>query len=132
MTEISHNGIYTVAEAALIPIADVMSKMPAGVSPRYVRETMTRLGLTRKIGRAYHTTPEEVAQYLDVLKQEGLCREKTARQGRTSSRISGARRGMRVATSPSVSAVVSPERELKEALARIAGPKRKHRNSAMT
>lgn len=129
---LSDPPLTVMGEDKLIPIADVMSKMPAGVSPRYVRETMTRLGLTRKIGRAYHTTPEEVAQYLAVLKQEGLCREKTARQGRTSSRISGARRGMRGAMSPSVSAVVSPERELKEALARIAGPNRKHRNSAMT
>lgn len=124
--------IYTPAEAALIPIADVMSKMPAGINPRYVRETMTKMGLTRKIGRTYYTTPEEVAQYLSVLRQEGLCREKTARQGRTSSRTSVARRGTRGAMSPSVLAIVSPERELKEALARIAGPKRSVKSSAMT
>lgn len=124
--------IYTPSEAALIPIADVMSKMPAGVSPRYVRETMTKLKLARKIGRAYYTTPDQVARYLEVLKQEGLCREPTARQRRGSSRTSGARRGTRAGTSPSALAVVSPEYELREALARIAGPSRKHKSSATT
>jgi hypothetical protein len=116
-----------------VPISVVLERLPAGkYTPRYVRETMSKLGFARKIGREYLTTPGEAESFIKHVKENGLCLGKIGHLGRTSSRTSGARRGTRAAMSPSVLAVVSPERELKEALERIAGPKHKRRSSVTT
>jgi hypothetical protein len=119
-----------IAGKPFIPIDDVMAKLGPKFNRRYVREAMSDLGFARKIGREYFTTPGEAQSFLRHVEENGLC--KTGRRARTSNRTSGARRGTRGALSPSVTAIVSPERELKEALARIAGPKRRPRNSATT
>jgi hypothetical protein len=134
MTEIQERP-FTVATGreSFVPVSDVLGQLPPGkFSPRYVREAMSRLGFARKLGREYFTTPGEVQKFLEHIKENGLCR-KTERHGQPSSRTGVARRvGTRGAMSPSVLAVVSPERELKEALARIASRKRSARGTATT
>ena len=130
MTEISHNGIYAVAEVAFVPIDDVMAKLPPKFTRRYVREVMSDLGFARKIGREYFTTPGEAQSFLRHVEENGLC--KTGHRERRSSRSTAKTAGTRGGRSPSVMAVKSPEHELREALDRIAAPKRRHRNSAMT
>lgn len=117
---------------AFVSLDEVMEKLPSKFNRRYVREAMSDLGFARKIGREYFTTPGEAQRFLRHVEENGLC--KTGRRGRTSSRTSGqrTRHGTRGALSPYVTAIVSPERELKEALERIAGPKHKRRSSATT
>lgn len=122
----------TQIDGAFIPIDDVMAKLGPKFTRRYVREAMSDLGFARKIGREYFTTPGEAQSFLRHVEENGLC--KTGRRARTSSRTSGqrTRHGTRGGMSPYVTAIVSPERELREALDRIAAPKRRHRNSATT